>query len=331
MMRRREFIALTGLIAAISPVGARGQQPVGTKVPIIGFLYAGSPGPFAARLAAFRNGLKQLGYSEGQNVSIEYRWAEGHYDRLPTLAADLVRHDVSVIAAVGTAAPALAAKAATSTIPIVFQVAIDPVANGLVHSFNHPGGNVTGVTRYAVELEAKSLELLRRTVPKAAEFVFLYNPTAPAAETKLKYAQEAAQKFGQRLHTVEASTTQELENAFRALDASQIRALLIGTDSYFNSRSEQLAAFTERYMIPAIYSTREFAVAGGLMSYGASLTESYRQVGLYVGRILRGENPSVLPVQQPTKFDFVVNLKTAKALALKISSDVLSIADEVIE
>ncbi len=327
-MRRREFIALAGLTTTILPFAARGQQP---KMPVIGFLYAGSPGPFAARLAAFQDGLRQLGYTEGQNVSIEYRWAEGHYDRLPTLAADLVRHDVSVIAAVGTAAPALAAKVATSTIPIVFQTAIDPVANGLVKSFNQPGGNVTGVTRYAVELEAKSLELLRRTVPGATDFIFLFNPTAPAAEIKLKYASEAAQGSGLRLRTLKASNDQELESAFQALGTSRVSALLIGTDSYFNSRSEQLAALTRRYMVPAMYSTREFVAADGLMSYGASLTDSYRQVGVYVGRILRGEKPAVLPVQQPTKFDFVINLKTAKALSLNVPSDVLAIADEVIE
>lgn len=328
-MRRRDFIKALASSAAAWPLDARGQQ---AKAPVIGFLYAGSSRPFAARLAAFQNGLKQYGYTEGQNVSIEYRWAEGHYDRLPTLAADLVRRDVRVIAAVGTAAPALAAKAATSTIPIVFQTAIDPVADGLVNSLNQPGENVTGVTRYAVELEAKSLELLRTVAPKAAEFTFLSNPTAPGAGIKLKYAQDAARTFDLELHLLNASNDQELQTAFQMLGRSrQDRALLIGTDSFFNSRTEQLATLTRREMVPAIYSTREFAAGGGLMSYGASLTDSYRQVGVYVGRILKGEKPAVLPVQQPTKFYFVINLKAAKVLGLRIPSRVLSIADEVIE
>ena len=327
-MKRREFITLIGGAAAGWQLASRAQLP---KIPVIGFLYAGSPGPFAARLAAFRQGLKESGYVEGQNVSIEYRWAEGRYDQLPALATDLVHRHVTAIAAVGTAAPALAAKAATSTIPIVFQTAVDPVANGLVNSFNQPGGNVTGVTRVAVELEAKSLELLRRLVPDVAVFAFLLNPNGPSSETELKYAQDAASALAVSLDIISAGTDDNLDTAFDSLDQLRARALLIGTNSFFNSHTERLAALALRHAVPAVYSTREFAAAGGLISYGASLTDSYRQVGSYVGRILAGAKPADLPVLQPTKFDLTINLRTAKALGVTIPPTLLAIADEVIE
>lgn len=327
-MRRREFV-IGGLTAAACPISARAQQ---TSMPVIGFLYAGSPAPFAARLAAFRQGLKESGYVEGQNVAIEYRWAEGHYERLPALAAELIQRQVAVIAAVGTSAPALAAKNATSTLPIVFQSAIDPVAVGLVDSSSNPGGNVTGVTRMAADLVPKSLEILHRAVLSAEAIAVLLNPAAPAAQNNLRDAQDAALSLGIRTtHALNASSEREIEAAFAAADQLQIGALFIVTDSFFNSHTQQLAALALQHAIPAIYSTREFAEAGGLISYGASLPDSYRQVGAYVGHILAGAKPADLPVLQPTKFDLIINLKTAKALGLTVPLALLATADEVIE
>ena len=326
---RRQFISALSGAAVAWPLAARAQQ---IPLPVIGFLYAGAAGPFAARLDAFRQGLKESRYVDGQNVVIEYRWAEGHYERLPALAAELVQRQVAVIAAAGTVAPARAAKNATSTIPIVFQTAADPVADGLVDSFNHPGGNTTGVTRMAADMVPKSLELLHRAVPNAVVMAVLVNPAGPTAQNSLRDAQDAAPALGIKdIHVLHAGSEREIEAAFATAVELQVRALLIGTDSFFNSHTEQLAMLALRHSVPALYSTREFAAAGGLMSYGASLTDSYRQVGVYVGRILAGAKPADLPVLQPTKFDLVLNLKTAKALGLDVPPSLLALSDEVIE
>ena len=328
-LNRRGVIGLVGGAAAW-PVVVRAQQR--STVPVIGFLYAGSPETFAARLAAFRQGLKESGYVEGQNVAIEFRWAEGHFERLPVLATELVQRQVNVIAAVGTEAPVLAVKNATSAIPIVFQIGGDPVAAGLVDSLNHPGGHITGVTRMVVEVVAKSLEVLHRIVPNAAEIAFLLNPVSPEAEQSLQNIQDAARSLGlQKIQPLYASSEREIDAAIGNAVRFRVGALLINTDSVFNSHIEQLAALTLRHALPALYSTREFAAAGGLVSYGASLPDQYRQVGAYVGRILAGAKPANLPVLQPTKFDLVINLRTAKALGLEIPPTPLATADEVIE
>jgi putative tryptophan/tyrosine transport system substrate-binding protein len=327
-IRRREFITLVGS-AAVWPFAARAQQPA---MPVIGFLGSESPDLFAGRLRAFRQGLSKTGYVEGRNVAIEYRWAEGQYDRSAVLAADLVRRQVTVIATIGGTPGALAAKAATTSIPIVFQIGIDPVQVGLVASLAQPGGNVTGVTTLAVEVGPKRLELLREVVPTATIIALLINPTNPAlAATLSKDLQIVARTLGLELHVLHASTERDFATAFATLVQLRAGALVIGTDAFFNSRSEQLAALALRHAVPAIYQYPEFAAAGGLMSYGSSYADAHRLAGVYTGRILKGAKPADLPVQQATKVELIINLKTAKALGLTVPPTLLARADEVIE
>jgi putative ABC transport system substrate-binding protein len=326
-MRRREFITLLGGATAAWPLAARAQQPA---MPVIGFLNGASPEGYARYVAAFHQGLKEVGYVEGQNVTIEYRWAQGRYDRLPALAADLVRRQVAVIA-VGTNPAAPAAKAATGTIPIVFTTGLDPVQEGLVASLNRPGGNLTGVTALAVEVGPKALELLHELVPTATVIALLVNPTNPSADVMSKDLQRAAQKLGLQLHVLHASTERHFDAVFTTLVQLRAGGLVIGTDGFFNTQSEQLATLTVRHALPAIFPYREFPAAGGLMSYGVSIRDLYRLVGIYTGRILRGEKPADLPVQQATKVEFVINLKTAKELNLTFPITLLGRADEVIE
>ena len=326
MIRRREFITLLGGAAAWS-LAARAQQ----AMPVIGFLGSASAGPYARMMAAFRQGLNEIGYVEDRNVAIEYRWAEGQNDRLPALAADLVRRQVTVIATTGTP-ETLAAKAATTTIPIVFQVGIEPVQVGLVASLSRPGGNLTGVTNLNVEVGPKRLELLQEVVPTATLMALLVNPTSPnLTESTTKDALAAARTLGVQLHVLHASTERDIDDAFAALVQLRAGALVIGSDVFFNSRREQLAGLALRHAVPAIFQFREFAVAGGLMSYGANFTDSYRQVGVYTGRVLKGEKPSDLPVHQSTKVELIINLKTAKALGITVPLTLLGRADEVIE
>jgi putative ABC transport system substrate-binding protein len=324
-MRRREFITLLGG-ASLWPLGARAQQPA---MPVIGFLASFSRESLREPLAAFHRGLDEVGYVEGRNVTIEYRWGEGNYERLPTMAAELVRRQVAVI--VATAPPAaLAAKASTATIPIVFSSGSDPVKLGLVESLNRPGGNVTGATFLTTTQEGKRLELLHRLVPTATLVSVLVNPDGEDT-VQAGNVTAAARAIGLKLHVVNARSENEIEEAFATLGKLQVHALLVTADGYFNSRRHQLAALAARYAIPAIYQFRDYAVAGGLMSYGTSPTETYFQAGIYTGRILKGAKPADLPVVQATKFRLVINLKTAKALGLDIPPTVLALADEVIE
>jgi putative ABC transport system substrate-binding protein len=298
-------------------------------MPVIGFLNAASPDLYAHLVRAFSQGLSEAGYIDGRNVVIEYRWAESHYDRLPALAAELVRRQVTVIAA--NSAAAVAAKAATTTIPIVFDTGFDPVQLGLVASLSRPGGNLTGVSNLNVELGPKRLELVRELVPAATVIALLINPTNPNAENLLRDHQAAARTFGIQLHVLRASNESEIDVIFSTLGQVGAEALVIGADTFFISRSKQLAALALRHALPAIFQYPEFAAAGGLMSYGGSLTDAYRQVGVYTGRILKGEKPADLPVQQSTKAELIINLKTAKALGLSVPPTLLARADEVIE
>jgi len=327
-VKRREFVTLlAGAAATAWPLAARAQQ----AMPVIGFLSSALPGPYAHILAAFRSGLKEAGYVEGRSVAIEYRWAEGQNDRLPELVADLVRRQVALIVATGTP-ESLAAKAATRKIPIVFQVGTDPADIGLVPSLNRPGGNLTGVTNLNAETGPKRLELLRELLPTAKVMALLVNPTSPTiAETLSRELQAAAPILGLQLHRLQASNEREIDDAFASLVRLRASALVISPDVYFNSRSGQLAALALRQAMPAIYQFRAFAAAGGLMSYGSDLTESYRHVGLYAGRILKGAKPADLPVYQATKVELIINLKTAKALGLTVPPTLLALADEVIE
>jgi putative ABC transport system substrate-binding protein len=326
-MRRRKFIALLGGAAAW-PLPSWAQQ---AAMPVIGYLDAGSPGAGANTGASFQRGLSEAGFAEGRNVAIEYRWADDQYDRLPALAADLVRHQVTVIAACRTSAPGLAAKAATSAIPIVFQTGGDPVEDGLVTSMNKPGGNVTGVSRLSVTLEPKRLEFLRALLPKVTVIGFLVNPTNPRSELVVQQMAEPARVLGLRLHVLKASTEAELDSVFASLVQLGIDALLVAQEPSYTSWLTQIIMLASRHAIPTMYGERAFAAAGGLAAYDASAIDSFRQVGVYVGRILKGEKPADLPVMQPTKFDLTINLKSAKALGLTVPPNLLAIADEVIE
>jgi putative ABC transport system substrate-binding protein len=329
-VKRREFITLLSGAAAAWPITGRAQQ---AGVPGIGFLHSGSPGVYTAggALTAFRAGLKESGYIEGDNVSIEYRWAEDQYDRLPAFATELIRREVAVIFAGGSAA-VRAAKAATATIPIVFTVGEDPVKTGLVSSLARPGGNVTGVSLLFVELGAKRLELLRELLPNPEIIALLVNPTnATEAESQVRDARSAAGTIGQQLIILNASTESDIEQALATLVQQRVSALMVGSDFFLTTRSNQLVQLAARNAIPAIYPRREATVAGGLMSYGPIRNDSYRQAGAYVGQILKGAKPAELPVLQPTKFEFLINLKTAKSLGLTVPIKLLAFADEVIE
>ena len=327
-MRRREFITLLGGVAAW-PLTTRAQQPA---LPVIGFLSSELPALFANLLDLFRQGLREVGYVDGQNVAIEYRWAEGQNNRLPALASDLAHRRVRVIAVPVTTPGALAAKAATTTIPIVILTAADPVALGIVDSLNRPGGNITGVTSLGEELVAKRLELMHELLPSATIMGLLVNPanTALTAPTT-KAARAAASALGLQLHILEASAEPEFETIFGALGQLRASALVIAVDSFFTERRKQLAALASRHRVPAIYQSRDFAEAGGLMSYSANLSEALRLVGLYTGRILKGEKPADMPVQQATKVDLVINLKVAKALGITVPNTLIGRADEIIE
>jgi putative ABC transport system substrate-binding protein len=326
-MDRRTFIGRVGGGLLAASLAARAQQPA---IPVIGFLNSRAADDDPHLLAAFRQGLKEVGYVEGQNVAIEYRFAEGHDDRLPALATDLVRRHVAVIAANGLAAQA--AKAATATIPIVFTAGFDPVEVGLVASMSRPGGNITGVSILDVELGPKRLELLHAFVPTATSIALLVNPADPArAEIIARNMQAAARDLRLQLHVLQASTDRDFDGAFASLIQRRVGGLVIGGDPFFNSRSEQLGTLTLRRAVPAIYQFRAFAAAGGLVSYGGNLTDSYRLTGVYTGRILHGEKPGDLPIQRATKVELVINLKTAKALGLRIPQSLLARADEVIQ
>ncbi|MGB2593866.1 MAG: ABC transporter substrate-binding protein [Pseudolabrys sp.] len=325
-MKRRDFITLLGGAIVALPSAARAQQPT---MPVIGFLNSRAPSENPAILAAFRRGLKEAGYVEGQNVTVEYRWADGQYDRLPGLAADLVGRQVAVIISNGPSVRI--AKAATSMIPIVFAVGFDPVTFGLVTSLNRPDGNLTGVSILDVEIGPKRLELMHELIPNEAVMALLVNPTTPAAETIVRAVQAAARDHGLKLHVLHATTDRDFDAVFATVARLRAGALVIGGDPFFTSRSQQLGELTVTHKVPAIYEFREFAAAGGLISYGTSLGDGYRQVGLYTGRILKGEKVSDLPVQQATKVEMILNLKTAKALGLNIPNTLIGRADEVIE
>ena len=324
-MRRRKFIALIGGVATW-PRAARAQQPV---MPVVGFFNSGSPDGYAPMVAAFLQGLRDTGYVEGQNVAIEYRWAEGQYDRVPSMVAELVRRQVAVI--VANTPGNLAARAATTTIPIVFSTAGDPVQMRLVASLSRPGGNITGVTSSSVEVIPKRLELARELSPTATIIAVLVNPANANIETQLKDLQAAARALEVQFHVLHASNERDFDTVFATLAQLRAAGLVIGSDAFFNSQSERLAELALRRAVPAIYQYRRFAAAGGLISYGSSLTESYQQVGVYTGRILKGEKPANLPVQQSTKAELIINTKTAKALGLTVPPTLLRRADEVIE
>jgi len=325
-LKRREFITLLGG-AAVWPCVVVAQQPA---MPVIGFLHGASPEGYAPMLDGFRSGLAQSGYVEGQNVTIEYRWAEGHYDRLPVLAAELVHRQVAGIVTGGTPA-ALAAKGATSTIPIVINVGIDPVQFGLIASLNRPGGNVTGLAILTAELAAKRLELLHEVLPTTTVVALLVNPTTPLTEAEMRGARDAARSLGLQLHVLNASTESEIDTAFGTLVDLSAAALVVSVDTFLNNQRAQIVALAARHAVPAIYGVREFATSGGLMSYGNDLADAYRQSGIYATKILKGAKPADLPVQQVVRVEFVINLKSAKTLGLTFPITLLGRADEVIE
>ena len=327
-MKRREFVTLLGGAVAAWPLAARAQQPA---MPVVGFIHILSPETVPRFVPAFRQGLKEVGYVESQNVAVEYRWARGQYDRLPGMVADLVRRQVAVIAATGGDPSPQIAKAATQTIPIVFTANSDPVAQGLVTSLNRPGGNVTGVTIFGPAAVTKRLQLLRDLMPQVVAIAYLMNPSNPNAEFELQAAQTAARSLGLEMLVLRAGTERELDTALATTAQQRAGALLVASDTFFVGRREQVVTLAARHQLPAIYYLREFAEAGGLMTYGNSLPDVYRHVGVYVGRILKGEKPADLPVVQSTKFELIVNLKTAKALGLDIPPNFLTLADEVIE
>jgi putative tryptophan/tyrosine transport system substrate-binding protein len=324
-LKRREFLTFVGGAAAAWPGVARAQQPM----PVVGFLNGASAWEYASLAATFHQGLSEAGYVEGRNVLVEYRWAEGHYERMPTLAADLIRRQVAAIFANGPALQAL--KAATTTIPIVFATGVDPVASGLVASLNRPGGNLTGFTSMLDVVAPKGLELLHELLPTATTVALLVNPTFLSAETQSRDQQVAARILGLQFNVVSASTESQIDMAFVAFVQQRVGAIIVAGDPFLTGRHDQIIALAARHAIPAMYVRREFAAAGGLMSYGASAAYTYRQAGVYVGRVLKGEKPADLPIQQSTKFELVVNLKTAKALGLTVPLALLTRADEVIE
>ena len=327
-MRRREVITvLAGAAAWTFP--ARAQTP--TTMPVVGYLGPESPQTFASRVNAFRDGLAQAGYVEGRNVAIEFRWAEGHYDRLPALAADLVDRQVALLVAPGGAPAALAAKSATATIPVVFEMGGDPVALGVVRSLNRPEGNLTGVSSLSVALGPKRIELLHEMLPTAATIAVVVNPTSPTAEAQRANMDEAAKRLGLRLHVLHASTEQEFGAVFDALPQIGASGLAFTSDPFYANRSQQLARLAVRHGIPAVHQSRDFTLAGGLMSYGGNFVQSHRQAGAYAGRILRGEKPSDLPVQQVTSVELLINLKAASALGITVPLALIARADEVIE
>ena len=323
-MNRREFIMVLGS----APVFTRAARAQKSAMSVIGFLSSRTASDGRYLVAAIRRGLLEAGYIEGQNAAIEYRWGDGHIDRLPALAADLVKHEVAVIIAGGTSQPA---KAATATIPIVFTTGLDPIEYGLVSSLNQPGGNITGITFYSGVLGAKQLELLREMVPDASAFALLVQLDNPSAEPQIREAQTAARATGHQIQVLTVRSDSDFEDAFTTVSKLRYGALLVAVDPYFDSRASQLTELAARYRVPTIYYLREFVVAGGLMSYGASITDAYHQAGVYAGRILKGAKPAELPVQLPTRFELVINLKSAKALGLAIPPTLLARADEVIE
>jgi putative tryptophan/tyrosine transport system substrate-binding protein len=327
-MKRREFMTLLSGAAAW-PLAARAQQPA---MPVVGFLHAASPDTITDRLRAFRQGLKEIGFIEGENVAIEHRWAENQFDRLPALAAELVRRQVAVIVTTGSPAAALAAKGATTTIPLVFSVPEDPVRSGLVISLARPGGNATGINFFSIELVAKRLEILREMVPTTTRIAVLINPTdAEAAETMLKAMEAATRTMGLQIQVLKANTSHEIDAAFATFARERPDALLVSGGPFLLSRRVQLALLTARYAVPASYGAREYVEIGGLMSYSANIADAYRQVGVYAGRILKGAKPADLPVMQSTKFELVINAQAARVLGLTVPPALLALADEVIE